>query len=123
LNIIIDTHIFLWAVADPDRLRSSHRRELETPINKVYVSSISVVELMIKASLGKLEINFDPVEAAEAAGFEFLDFGAQDAIPLGALPFHHKDPFDRMLIAQAINRGHHMMTEDKKFAAYECKLL
>jgi len=79
--------------------------------------------MMIKASPGKLPINFDPVDMAEQSGFELLDFSARDAMPLKALPFHHKDPFDRMLIAQAISRNYSMMTHDPKFNLYECKLV
>jgi len=122
VNIIIDTHIFLWAVAEPDRIGLSRRGELETPANNVYVSAVSIAEIMIKASLGKLVVNFDPVEIALASGFLLLEFGAQDAMPLKDLPFHHRDPFDRMLIAQAITRGHHLMTDDQAFSAYNCKL-
>ena len=112
MNIIIDTHIFLWAVADPDRLDPSRRAELETRVNNVYVSAVSITEIVIKASLGKLVVNFDPVEIAQASGFELLEFSAHDAMPLKDLPFHHRNPFDRMLIAQATTRGYHLMTDD-----------
>jgi len=122
VNIIIDTHIFLWAVAEPDRIEPGRRAELETPVNTIYVSAVSITELMIKASLGKLLVNFDLVEIALASGFELLEFSAQDALPLKDLPLHHRDPFDRMLICQAITRGHHLMTDDPKFTAYGCKL-
>jgi len=123
VKIIIDTHIFLWALAEPDKIHPQKRVELETAANTIYVSSVSIVEMMIKASLGKLPINFDPVDMAEQSGFELLDFSARDAMPLKALPFHHKDPFDRMLIAQAISRNYSMMTHDPKFNLYECKLI
>lgn len=96
---------------------------LETATNIIYVSAISIVELMIKSSMGKLQINFDPVDAAEKSGFALLDFNAQDAMQLKDLPFHHKDPFDRMLIAQSKARGFALMSEDQKFSAYDCKLL
>jgi len=123
VNIIIDTHIFLWALSEPDKIHSLKRAELETAANIIYVSSISIVEMMIKASLGKLAVNFDPIEMAERSGFEMLDFSALDAMPLNDMPFHHKDPFDRMLIAQGISRGFRIMTHDSKFKLYECKLV
>ena len=91
--------------------------------NTVYVSSITIAEMMIKASIGKLKIDFDPVDMAEQSGFELLDFSGHDALLLKDMPFHHKDPFDRMLIAQSITNKCHIMTDDKKFNLYECQLL
>ena len=78
---------------------------------------------MIKASLGKFVVAFDPVEIAEKSGFELLSFGASDALPLATLPVHHRDPFDRMLIAQSLVRNLPMMTNDSKFSAYDVKLI
>ena len=78
---------------------------------------------MIKASIGKLKIDFDPVVLAEESGFELLDFSGIDALALGTLPFHHKDPFDRMLIAQCMARKHPIMTDDTKFKRYDCRLI
>ena len=123
MNIIIDTHIFLWALSDPGKLNTNYRAELETPVNVILLSSISVAEIMIKSSVGKLDINFDPEAMARQSGFELLDFSANDALPLQELPFHHKDPFDRMLIAQGVARDYHIMTQDLQFGMYGCKLL
>ncbi|MBL4775171.1 MAG: type II toxin-antitoxin system VapC family toxin [Mariprofundus sp.] len=123
MKILIDTHIFLWAISEPDKIDQQKRTALETATNTIYISSMSIVELMIKASLGKLQINFDPIEIAERSGFELLDFSAQDAMQLKDMPLHHKDPFDRMLIAQSNARGFSMMTDDRKFSLYDCKLL
>jgi PIN domain nuclease of toxin-antitoxin system len=102
MKIIIDTHIFLWAIAMPDKLSEKRRSELETLSNTIYVSSVTITELMIKASIGKLQIDFDPIAIAIESGFEMLDFSGEDALALKEMPFHHKDPFDRMLISQAI---------------------
>ncbi len=121
MKIIIDTHIFLWAIAAPDRLSSKQREALETLSNTIYVSAVSMIELMIKSSLGKLSVDFDPVSIAKESGFELLSFSAEDALPLDTMPLYHKDPFDRMLIAQAINRKYKIMTNDKKFFDYACK--
>jgi len=123
LNILIDTHIFLWAISNPDRLRPHHRAELETQANTVYLSAISVAELMIKSSIGKLEVNFDPVAIALETGFQLLSFSGNDALQLKALPFHHRDPFDRMLITQALCNHYAIMTDDAKFSLYDCKLI
>jgi len=123
MKIIIDTHIFLWAISEPDKINIQKRAELETAANIIYVSSVSIIEIMIKSSLGKLQVNFNPIEIAEQSGFELLDFSAQDAMHLKNMPFHHKDPFDRMLIAQSNARGFFLMTDDRKFSLYDCKLL
>lgn len=123
MKIIIDTHIFLWAISEPDKIDPHKRAALETAANTVYVSSISIVELMTKSSLGKLQINFNPVEIAEKSGFELLNFSAEDAMQMKGMPLHHKDPFDRMLIAQSNARGIPVMTDDRKFKRYGCKLI
>lgn len=123
MNILIDTHIFLWAISNPNHLKSHHKAELETRANTVYLSAISVAELMIKSSTGKLEINFDPVAIALETGFQLLSFSGEDALQLKELPFHHKDPFDRMLITQALSNGYAIMTDDARFSLYDCKLI
>ena len=123
MKIIIDTHIFLWAIANPSKLDKKHRQKIETPTNIIYVSSISITELMIKSSIGKLAVDFDPIEIATKSGFEMLDYSAEDALALKELPFHHKDPFDRMLISQALNRKFALMTDDAKIVKYDCRLV
>jgi len=123
LNIIIDTHIYLWAISNPGQLKDHQRSELETLVNTIYLSAISVSELMIKSSLGKLEVNFDPVAIAQETGFQLLSFSAEDALQLKNMPFHHKDPFDRMLIAQALSNNYALMTDDSKFSLYDCRLV
>ncbi len=123
MKIIIDTHIFLWAISNPSRLDKIHKQKIETPTNIIYISSVSIAELMIKSSIGKLEVNFDPITIAKKSGFELLDFSAEDALALKELPFHHTDPFDRMLISQALNRKYSLMTDDSKIAQYNCRLV
>jgi PIN domain nuclease of toxin-antitoxin system len=120
MNIIIDTHIFLWAIADPSRIEAAKRSALEDLSNTILVSAVSIAELMIKASLGKLEIDFDPEALAKQSGFALLDFKAEAALLLKELPFYHKDPFDRMLIAQSLAHDYPIMTEDQKINMYNC---
>ena len=96
---------------------------MEDPTNTVYVSSISITEIAIKASLGKLELFFDSLDAAEKSRFEMLDFSAKDALLLKDLPFHHRDPFDRMLITQAISRKLMIATQDSLIDQYDCRTL
>ncbi len=79
--------------------------------------------MMIKSSIGKLKVDFDPVEMAGKSGLKFLGFSVEDAALLKSLPMHHKDPFDRMLISQCINRDCSIMTNDRKFGPYDCSLV
>lgn len=76
-----------------------------------------------KASLGKLSLDFDLLAIAEKSGFELLDFSASDALLLKDLPFHNRDPFDRMLIAQAKGRDLFIATQDPAFWLYDCRVL
>lgn len=123
MKILMDTHIFLWAISDPDKLSAKWRLELESQANQVYLSAVSVAELMIKSSIGKLNVDFDPVYIAEKSGFDLLDFTANDALLLKDMPFHHRDPFDRMLISQGVQNHFYLMTDDSKFRLYDCRLL
>ena len=123
MNIIIDTHIFLWAISEPEKLSPFKIDILKTPTNTIFVSSITFIEIMIKVSIGKLKIDFDPIEIAQKSGFQILDFSAKDSLALKDMPFYHKDPFDRMLISQAINRDYYLMSEDSKFKNYDLKLI
>ena len=123
MRILIDTHIFLWMLSCPDRLNQKRRYELESPANEVFLSAISIAELMIKRSIGKIDFEFDPLDMAQKMGLEILSFSGAEAMVLGELPFHHKDPFDRMLIAQALINRLLLMSDDSKFLQYECKVI
>lgn len=123
MNIIIDTHIFLWALTEPSKIANDKLLALEDLSNNIFVSSVSIAELMIKASLNKLNIDFNPVAIAEESGFALLDFNADAALLLKDMPFHHKDPFDRMLISQSIACNYPIMTEDSKIKMYECRVI
>jgi PIN domain nuclease of toxin-antitoxin system len=123
MNIIIDTPIFLWALSDPSRISDTKRSALEDLSHTVYVSAITIAELMIKTSIGKLAIDFDPVRMAGESGFALLDFSAEAALLLKDMPFHHRDPFDRMLIAQSMAENYPLMTDDPKIMSYRCRVI
>jgi PIN domain nuclease of toxin-antitoxin system len=95
---------------------------VESLANTVYVSAISIAEIAIKASIGKLTFDFDPCEQVARAGFELLDFTGRDALRLKSLPFHHRDPFDRMLISQSLETGFPILTQDTAFRSYDCRI-
>ena len=123
MRLILDTHILLWALSDPKRIAKDRLAQIETQANIIHVSSVSIAELMIKASLGKIEVPFDPVEMITTCGFESLDFRSEDALLLKELPFHHRDPFDRMLIAQSMANQYPIISDNRKFSAYDCRVI
>jgi PIN domain nuclease of toxin-antitoxin system len=123
VKILVDTHIFLWMLSCPDRLKQKRHDDLVSPANEVFLSSMSIAELMIKHSIGKINIEFDPLEMAQEMGLEVLDFSGSDAMVLGELPLHHKDPFDQMLIAQSLTNKLSLMSDDTKFLKYDCKII
>ena len=123
MRILVDTHIFLWMLSCPDRLNEKRYYALESRANEVFLSVMSIAELMIKHSMGKIDIEFDPLEMARKMGLEILNFSGTEAMVLGKLPFHHKDPFDRMLISQAIINKLALMSDDSQFFKYDCKII
>jgi len=123
VKILVDTHIYLWMLSCPDKLSETRRYELESPLNEVFLSAMSIAELMIKHSIGKIDIKFDPIEMAQKIGIEILSFSGTEAMVLGELPLHHKDPFDRMLIAQSMINSFALMSDDSKFLQYDCKII
>jgi PIN domain nuclease of toxin-antitoxin system len=99
VTFLLDSHILLWWLGDSPRLSTSHREAILG--GDVLVSAITVAELEIKASLGKIEIPDDLNEVVGQLGFGSLPFNSRHAAALRDLPYHHRDPFDRMLICQA----------------------
>ncbi len=118
MEILIDTHIFLWLASDPGKLSKKHMLLLKERKNRLYLSAMSIAEVMIKQSIGQIDIPFDMMKACEMMEINLLDFDAASAMKLGTLPMHHKDPFDRMLIAQAITHSMTFCTIDRKMAFY-----
>ena len=91
--------------------------------NRLYLSSISIAEIMIKKSIGNLDFDADILMLLNEMGIDVLAFDAGSALYLGSLPFHHRDPFDRMIISQAITKRYKIISADRKFALYECERL
>jgi PIN domain nuclease of toxin-antitoxin system len=123
MDILIDTHIFLWLADDNFKIKPRYFKELKNLNNNIYLSSLSIAEIMIKKSLGKIDFEDDILAVLAEMSIKVLDFDAKSAVHLAALPFHHKDPFDRMIIAQSITNKFIIFTVDKKFKMYECELL
>jgi PIN domain nuclease of toxin-antitoxin system len=114
----LDTHIFLWAVSGSSQLKSQARR-LISSADDVFISSASIWEIAIKARLGKVSANPDElVLAIDRSGFQELPVRAAHAALAGRLEMHHNDPFDRMLVAQAISEPLRLLTADVALKPY-----
>jgi len=123
MNIIIDTHIFLWLASDVKKVDKKYMQYIEDMNNTIYLSSLSISEIMIKKSIGNLDFDADMLAILDEMGIKVLDFDGCSAILLGSLPLHHRDPFDRMIIAQAISNKYKIISVDRKFKLYDCELL
>jgi PIN domain nuclease of toxin-antitoxin system len=123
VRLLLDTHAALWAISEPHRLADSTRTTIEDGTNEVVVSVASVWEVAIKRKLGKIRLDRSLVVELEEAGVGTLPVVAGHAEAAGDLPLHHRDPFDRMLIAQATLEGLTIVTRDPAFAPYGVALM
>lgn len=124
MNILLDSHILIWTLLQPSKLTSKQKEIILNPENSIFVSSISIWEISLKYSIGKLSLGKttpeDILTASEESGFNLIDLEGNVASTFHNLPnIKHKDPFDRMLIWQCIQKKYHLMTNDKDFSAYK----
>ena len=118
MNCLLDSHVLLWWLGmDSDKL-STPVRDAIAKAEQVYVSVASVWELEIKRSLGKLDLPVSEWGGVAASGLTFIEIALHDAVTAAALPPIHRDPFDRMLVAQAKNRGLTLVTRDVRLLDY-----
>lgn len=122
MRLLLDTHVFLWWNEDDPRLKDEARRAIRGA-DLVVVSAASAWETAIKTALGKLQIGVPFEDAVEINGFGKLPVEFRHAAAVMALPAHHGDPFDRMLIAQALTEGLTLVTHDRKFQPYGVPVL
>jgi PIN domain nuclease of toxin-antitoxin system len=115
---LLDSHVFLWLSPEKPRLRAAVVDALATG-DRLLLSVASVAELCIKASLGKLDIPLDLSKAMDVMGIQALPLSYDHAAALRTLPLHHRDPFDRLMIAQAMTDGLTLVTHDRAFARYD----
>jgi PIN domain nuclease of toxin-antitoxin system len=121
-RLLLDTHVFLWWKLDDSRLGETIRERIATA-ELVMVSAASAWEVAIKTRLGKLQFHEDFELGVRDSGFERLPIGFSHAAATRELPGHHRDPFDRMLIAQARVEDLVIVTHDASFEAYEVPLI
>ena len=124
MRLLLDTHVALWAIADHPNLPAKARELIANPANLVTVSAASIWEISIKHRLQRGSPNDMPISGAEAldhsrrAGYAILPITGAHAAAVDALPPHHADPFDRMLVAQAITEPLRLITHDARLADY-----
>lgn len=123
MNCLLDTHVFLWMLADPGRLSPSARHAIQHPDHTVFVSAVTAVEIAVKRALGKLEAPGHLTQEITARGLVELPLQYAHGEALRDLPYHHQDPFDRMLIAQARHEQLTLITHDRKFEPYGLPIL
>jgi PIN domain nuclease of toxin-antitoxin system len=117
-RLLVDTHVVLWWLADDPALSPTARDAIADPTNEPLVSAASVWEIAIKRSLGKLTTRDDLPDRIAAEGFAWLPISAQHAWRVRELPLHHRDPFDRILVAQALTERLPVVTDDAHFGEY-----
>lgn len=122
-RLLLDTHVLLWWLTDDPQLGQTTRQVIADPRNDVYVSAASTWEISIKRSLGKLMAPEDMDSIIDDEGFEKLPISPFHGDQAGILPGYHKDPFDRMLIAQAQSEGLVVVTNDEKIARYGIRVM
>lgn len=121
MNLLLDTHVALWAIADSPKLPKRARELLELPEAVVWISVASVWEIAIKHALGRGDMpvsSQDAVSYFRESGYRFLAIEPEHAVAVETLPTHHQDPFDRILIAQAVVEPMRLVTHDSIVASY-----
>jgi PIN domain nuclease of toxin-antitoxin system len=119
MNLLLDTHAFLWWDCDDSSHPESFRAAIAAPENSVYVSAASVWEIAIKRSTGKLDFAGSVKDAVAEQGFLPLSISVAHAEQAGSLPPLHRDPFDRLLVAQAQLEGLTLVTVDEQILRYQ----
>ena len=124
MNLLLDTHAFLWAISNNPKLSKATRAAIVDGSNIVYVSAVTAWEVAIKRTRGKLQMPpIDYFEQLRLHRFTPLSITTDHALAVETLPAHHADPFDRMLIAQAREEGLTIVTHDRRMNLYDVKLI
>jgi PIN domain nuclease of toxin-antitoxin system len=121
MRLLLDTHLLIWALDNPERLDAATRAIVADEANQVLFSVASIWEIAIKSANGRLDFGFDPQEILAAAiqtGFNELQIRSEAAVQVGKLPRYHRDPFDRLLIAQAMIEPVRFYTADPLLPPY-----
>jgi PIN domain nuclease of toxin-antitoxin system len=123
MRFLVDTHALLWALGKPSALSQEARDAIGDPSNVIVVSSVSLWECAIKASIGKLDLPEDFFDSIPDAGYEVMPIRNSHLNLYRTLPMHHRDPFDRMLVAQARAETLTLISRDPEIAKYDLAIL
>lgn len=127
MRLLLDTHVWLWWMLGSPRFDDATRRILFDPQTELYFSTASAWEIAIKYSIGKLSLPAAPASyitaRAEGGDFQVVDVRLEHALAVADLPRHHDDPFDRLLVAQSIVEGFHLITADRRMTMYDVELI
>jgi PIN domain nuclease of toxin-antitoxin system len=121
MKLLLDTRVLLWAAGEPERLSAGARKLLDSPRNELLFSAASLWEIAIKSSLGREDFRVEPRLLRRGLldnGYIELAITSQHAVNIDSLPLLHKDPFDRLLLAQALSEGITLLTADAQLAQY-----
>lgn len=126
MNLLLDTHAFLWFITADNKISINAKTEIENINNSVFVSLVSIWEIAIKHKLGKLQLNYafeNIFNEAIKSGIEIITLEKPDLIQLDSLDLIHNDPFDRLLVAQSIIRGFTFVSKDEIIKKYPVSVL
>ena len=123
MRLLLDTHTLLWWLDDHATLSSEARQAIGMPLNEVYVSAVTAWEIVIKKRLGKLKMPSGLDRELASQRFAALPITFEHALAVDKLPDHHEDPFDRMLVAQAIVEGMTLVTRDRNIRKYRVAVI
>lgn len=118
MTYLLDTHVFLWWLRNDKRLRPTWKKAISNPRNTVFISVVSAWEMSIKLQLGKLRLRTSLQDCFDDREFRLLDITLAHVLSLHQLPLKHRDPFDRMLVAQAKTEGCTLITDDENILHY-----
>ena len=125
MNYLIDTHILIWFIEGDEKLSQNAQALITNPVNNIYISQASLWEMTIKISIGKLSLSISLSDLKlflSSNQFQILETKFRHYEILQSLPFHHQDPFDRLIIAQAKAEDYILITNDNRFKLYDVRL-
>jgi PIN domain nuclease of toxin-antitoxin system len=123
LRLLLDTNAYIWAITRPSELSTVARQAIEDPGNHRFVSIASLWEMAVKLSVGKLSLPANYMDGVDHIGAELLPITVPHLMQVQSLPLHHRDPFDRMMIAQTLKESLTIVTRERAFRAYGVPLL
>jgi PIN domain nuclease of toxin-antitoxin system len=123
VNLLLDTNALLWWLADSRELGESAREAIRDPARVVHFSAVNVWEIVIKRAIGKLTVPLNFSQVLSEQPFERLEMTVEHAFKASELPMHHRDPFDRLLIAQCLVEGLALVTNDGEIARYDVSVV